>query len=109
MNYFHIRNIFFINILKKVIFHTRKQKILNNKKNMVLKNEKELIKLIKNKSFNEIKDIIENNQIKIENLNYFQDTILFLIKSCYFSDIIKIFVVQRQHHKIDNKYSFLLC
>jgi len=69
---------------------------------MNFNNEEEYIELIKNKSFNEIKKVFENSQVEIKNLNYFQNTLSYLIKKNYLIDIIKFFIVQRQQLNLDN-------
>jgi len=69
---------------------------------MIINNEKELIDLIKNKSFNEVKEIFKNYKVNLKKLNDFQDTLFYLIKHNYSFDIIKFFIDKRQQPQIDN-------
>jgi len=61
-------------------------------------NDKELIKLIKNKHNNEINEIFNKNHIKLEKVNYFQNTLLYLITNNYSFDIIKFFLLNNYHN-----------
>ena len=76
---------------------------------MNIENEEKLIEKIENKPFIEIKDIIENNQINVMKLNYFQETIFYLIINEYYIDVIKLFIEKRQQYNIDNTEILFFC
>jgi len=59
---------------------------------MNFNNEEELIKLIKNKTIIEIKELLLNSHINLENLNYFRDTLFYLISNNYSHNAIKILI-----------------
>jgi len=63
---------------------------------------KVIFKQIKNKSFIEIKELLLNNQMNLKNLNYYKDTLYYIISNHYSFDIIKYFKKQRHQYPIDN-------
>jgi len=63
---------------------------------MYFRDEKELINIIKNKNFNEIKIIFKNNSFNIGYLNYFKETLLYLIENKASFEIINFILMQQQ-------------
>jgi len=58
-------------------------------------NENELIELIKNKTFTKVKEIFNNNQFDLKKLNYFKDTLFYLISNNCPFDIIK-YIIEKE-------------
>jgi len=73
---------------------------------MEINNEKDLIKIIQKNKFDEIKEFFNKNKIESEKLNYFYETLYFLIKENYSLEIINFFIEQQnvfyKYQSIDN-------
>ncbi|ORX70387.1 hypothetical protein BCR32DRAFT_272389 [Anaeromyces robustus] len=67
---------------------------------MKINNEKELIEMIQNKTLEEIKEIFLSHEIHSEKLNYFKETVMYLIKENISYDIIKFIFHQQQKRHI---------
>jgi len=78
-------------------------------KNLNANKEEELIELIKNKSINEVKEIFKSKKVKLEELNFLQDTLLDLFPNNRSFDIIKIFIDKPQQQSINNTDILFLC
>jgi len=68
---------------------------------MTINNEEDFIEIIKYKSFKKIKKFFKINKINIEQLNYFEYTLYYLIKEGYSYDIIK-FIIKQRHKSNKN-------
>ena len=73
---------------------------------MEINNEKDLIKIIQKNKFGEIKEFFNKNKIESGKLNYFHETLYFLIKENYSLEIINFFIEQQnvfyKYQCIDN-------
>jgi len=73
---------------------------------MKIDSEEDLINIIQNKNFDEIKEIFNKNKLESNNLNYFHETLFYLIKENYSLEIIKFFIEQQiifyRYQNIDN-------
>ncbi|OUM57880.1 hypothetical protein PIROE2DRAFT_16992 [Piromyces sp. E2] len=73
---------------------------------MKIDNEEDLIKIIQNNNIDKVKEIFNRNRIESKNLNYFHETLYFLIKENYSLEIIIFFIEQQtvfyKYQNIDN-------